>query len=162
MAKAKRELPVQSSLYDRDFFAWTQQQANLLRHAAVHQSTSKLDFQNLAEEIESLGKRDRRALTHNVARIIEHLLKLQHARAEEPRAGWENSVEAHRSKVRRILGDSPGLKGELSAILSEGYEDGCRQAARSLSGDLGPNALPEACPYGIDQILDRDWWPGKD
>lgn len=119
MAKARRNLSQAQSLYDRDFFAWTQQQAALLRQEAARKPTTALDLENLAEEIDSLGKRDRRALASQIARITEHLLKLQYARAKEPRAGWENSVDAHRSKARRILADSPGLKGELTRILSE-------------------------------------------
>jgi hypothetical protein len=160
MAKARRDLSQVQSLYDRDFFAWTQQQAALLREAAGGPTTG-LDFENLAEEIESLGKRDRRALASQLARITEHLLKLQHARAEEPRAGWENSVDAHRSKARRILADSPAPKGELRTLLDASYEDGRRRAARLLRNELDPTALPEACPYSPDHILDRDWWPPR-
>jgi Domain of unknown function DUF29 len=161
MAKAKRDLSRGQSLYDRDFFAWTQQQAALLRREAARRPTTDLDLGNLAEEIDSLGKRDRRALASQIARITEHLLKLQHGRAAQPRAGWENSVDAHRSRARRLLADSPGLKGELGTILSESYEDGRRRAARLLRGELDPATLPEACPYSLDQILERDWWPPR-
>ena len=63
----------------------------------------------------------------------------------------------HRSKARRILADSPGLKAELETILSESYEDGRRFAARSLRNELDTTTLPEVCPYSLDQILDRDW-----
>jgi Domain of unknown function DUF29 len=159
MAKVKSDLPPATSGYDRDFVGWTRQQARLLRRAAAHRSMTDLDFANLAEEIESLGKRDRRALTSNVARIIEHLLKLQHSRSEEARPGWETSVDAHRSKARKILADSPGLKSELQAALDESYDDGRRFAARALRAEIGPDILPARCPYGLDQILDRDWWP---
>jgi hypothetical protein len=161
MAKAKRDLPEVRSRYDRDFFAWTREQAALLRREAARGLASDLDFENLAEEIESLGKRDRRALASQLARITEHLLKLQHARAEEPRPGWENSVDAHRSKARRILADSPGLKSELGALLSESYKDGRRRAARLLRAELDHTTLPQACPYSLDQILDPDWWPRR-
>ena len=108
MAKAKQELPKAESLYNRDFVGWTQQQAQLLRREATLKSGTDLDLENLAEEIESLGKRDRRALTNNVARVAEHLLKLQYLPAKDPRPGWENSVDVHRSKARKILGNSPG------------------------------------------------------
>jgi Domain of unknown function DUF29 len=161
MAKAKRDLPEVRSRYDRDFFAWTREQAALLRREAARGLASDLDFENLAEEIESLGKRDRRALASQLARITEHLLKLQHARAEEPRPGWENSVDAHPSKARRILADSPGLKSELRALLSESYEDGRRRATRLLRAELDPTTLPETCPCSLNQILDPDWWPRR-
>jgi len=161
MAKAKRALADPGSLYHRDFFAWTQHQAALLRRAAAHQATSNLDLENLAEEIESSGKRDRRALISQIARITEHLWELQYSRVEEFRPGWESSVAVHRSKARRIVADSPGLKVELEAILSGSYEDGRRFAARSLRNELAPTTLPEVCPYSLDQILNRDWWPRR-
>jgi Domain of unknown function DUF29 len=159
MAKLKSDLSPATGGYDRDFVSWTRQQADLLRRAAAHRSTIALDYANLAEEIESLGKRDRRALASNVARIIEHLLKLQHSRAEAPRAGWGTSVDVHRSKAGKILADSPGLKPELQAALAESYDDGRRFAARALRAEIDPSVLPAHCPYGLDQILDRDWWP---
>jgi hypothetical protein len=161
MAKAKRYPTAAQSLYDRDFFAWTQRQAALLQRAALGEPTADLDFRNLAEEIESLGKRDRRALASQIARITEHLLKLQYSRAEEPRPGWESSVDVHRSKAWRILADSPGLQAEMGTMLPESYADGRRFAARMLRTELDPTALPEVSPYSLDEILDRDWWPQR-
>ena len=161
MARAKPKLADARGLYDRDFFAWTQRQAELLRRAAADETTSDLDFENLAEEIDSLGKRDRRALISQLAPVSEHLLKLQHARAEESHAGWENSVDVHRSKARRILADSPGLKADLPTILSESYQDGRRLAARSLRGEVNPDQFPKTCPYSLDQMLDPDSWPRR-
>ena len=74
--------------YDEDFFLWTQGQAALLRDAAARGLDVPFDLANLAEEIESLGRRDRRGVGNRVARIIEHLLKLQHSPAVDPRRGW--------------------------------------------------------------------------
>jgi hypothetical protein len=109
MAKAKQCRSDRGTLYDRDFVAWTQQQAALLRRAVARKPTPDLDLANLAEEIESLGKRDRRALMSGIARITEHLLILQYSPMEDSRPGWESAVDFHRSKARRILADSPGL-----------------------------------------------------
>jgi hypothetical protein len=161
MAKAKPDLSQMQSLYERDFFAWTQQQAELLRRKAAGGPTPDLDFENLAQEIESLGKRDRRALASHTARIIEHLLKLQYSRAEEPRPGWESSVDVHRSKAGRILADSPDLKTEMETRLRESYDDGWRFAARSLRIELDSSTLPATCPYSLEEILGRDWWPTR-
>ena len=159
MAKVRQGLPKAESLYDCDFVGWTQQQAELLRREATLRPGTDLDLENLAEEIESLGKRDRRALTNNIARIAERLLKLQYSPAKDPRPGWENSVDVHRSKARKILADSPGLRSDLQATLGESYDDGRRRAARALRGEVDPKVLPERCPYTVDQILDHDWWP---
>ena len=157
MARAKPK--PRASLYDRDFFAWTQEQAALLRQGAARQQDTHLDLEHLAEEIDSLGKRDRRALTTNIARVIEHLLKLQYARSHEPRAGWETSVDVHRTKALKILADSPGLRRELPNLLGESYHDGRRWAARSLRSAVDSKAFAESCPYTLEQILDHDWWP---
>ena len=88
----------------------------LLRRAAAGQPTFDLDLQNLSNEIESLSRRDRRALATQLARIIEHLLKLQHTAAAEPRRGWENSVDVHRTKVLMILAGCKGPKSGLATI----------------------------------------------
>ena len=87
MAKARRDLSPAQSLYYRDFFAWTRERAALLRRQAARESTTDLDLENLAEEIDSSGKSDRRALASQLAPITEHLLKLQFGRADEPRTG---------------------------------------------------------------------------
>src|SRR5947209_2970432 len=80
------------TLYDEDFVAWTQQQAEALRSAARGKTNHPLDWENLAEEIESLGKSDRRELHSQIYRIIRHLAKLQFSSAEEPRRGWRESI----------------------------------------------------------------------
>ena len=72
MARAKQTPP----LYERDFCHWTAEQAAALRAAAARRLDLALDFENLAEEIESLGRSDRRALVSHIKRVIEHLLKL--------------------------------------------------------------------------------------
>ena len=100
-----------------------------------------------------------RALTDNVARIAEHLLELQYSPAKDPRPGWENSVDVHRSKARKILADSPGLRSDLQDTLGESYDDGRRRAARALRGEVDPQVLPDRRPYTVDQILDQNWWP---
>jgi len=158
MAKTKRDLSEPQSLYDRDFFAWTQQQAALLRRGAAGGPSADLDFENLAEEIESWGKRDRRALA---ADRPHHRPPAEAPTRAGGRAPCRLGEPGRRPPLAgaTILADSPGLKGELKEILSESYEDGRRLAARSLRGALGLKALPETCPYSLDAILDRDWWP---
>ena len=135
MAKVKPDLSRAEGLYDRDFVGWTQQQAELLRREAGLRPATDLDLQNLAEEIESLGKRDRRALTNNVARIAEHLLKLQYSPAKDPRPGWENSVDVHRSKARKILADSP------AQVRPSGY---ARRELRRWTAPRRPGSAPGA------------------
>jgi hypothetical protein len=86
------EMTKVSELYDRDFLLWTQEQAAALR--AVRKSNLPLDWENLTEEIESLGKSDRRQLRAQIRRILRHLFKLEVSPALDPRGG--------------MVGDDPG------------------------------------------------------
>src|SRR5437763_13952348 len=101
------------SLYDEDFVAWTQQQAKALRAAAGSRTNQPLDWENLAEEVENLGKTVRREIGSQIRRIIQHLLKLQYSPAIDPRRRWfESSTEA-RSEIADILEQNPSLRREL-------------------------------------------------
>ena len=83
-------MPKGAELYDQDFFLWTEEQAAALRRAKS--SNLPLDWENLAEEIESLGKSDRRELTSQIRRILRHLLKLEASPATRPHAGWRSTI----------------------------------------------------------------------
>jgi len=85
------------ALYDQDFVRWTEQQAGALRQAKG--SNLPLDWENLAEEIESLGRSDRRELRSQITRILRHLLKLEASPAAEPRAGWRSTIREARSEI---------------------------------------------------------------
>jgi hypothetical protein len=97
MAEAK--MPNGSALYDRDFFLWTQEQAAALRRAK--DSNLPLDWGNLAEEIESLGKSDRRELRSQIRQILRHLFRLAASPAREPRAGSRRDAEV--APARRFI-----------------------------------------------------------
>ena len=146
--------------YDDDFNAWTQEQARLLREAARERINTPLDYENLAEEIESMGKSDSRKVLGLVARIVEHLLKLEFSPARDPRGGWRKSVKVHRNKVNDVLRDSPSLSAKLD--LGAAFARGRDYAVDGLGEDyVEPDALPADCPYTLDQILDHDWWPAN-
>jgi hypothetical protein len=101
------------SLYDQDFVAWSKQQAEALRTAARVGSNQSLDWENLAEEIEDLGKSARRELQSQIRRIVRHLLKLQHSPAKEPRRGWAESIVDARAEIEDLLEVSPSLRTGL-------------------------------------------------
>lgn len=96
------------TLYDSDYFLWSEHQAALLRQGNL----TLFDVENLAEGIESLGKNDRRALMSQVQRLLVHLLKWQF-QPDWRSAGWENSIELAREAMSRIVEDSPSLKTQL-------------------------------------------------
>src|SRR5580700_4180310 len=112
-----RGMPKTNELYDRDFFLWTQERAAALR--AVKNSNLPLDWENLAEEIESLGKSDRRELRSQITRVLRHLLKLEASSAGQPRAGWRTTIDEARTEIEGLLEDSPSLRRETQALIKK-------------------------------------------
>lgn len=151
-----------ADLYERDFVLWAEEQARALRQAAHSGANLPLDWENLAEEIESLGRRDRRELENRISTILVHLLKLTVSSAEEPRRGWQSTVRAPRAAVYRLLRDSPSLKGQVEDIVREEWAEASAIASDQLAqyGDQSPQVELEGCEpaLSVDQVLD-DWWP---
>jgi hypothetical protein len=144
--------------YDDDFYAWTQYQAQVLR--SMPAPDNRFDRENVAEEIEAVGRNERDAVRSQVRRIIEHFLKPAYSPASDPRYGWIESV----LDARSILADkvSATLRQDIDASLSKLYRDVRRKTEVSLRGhgeDEAAAALPAACPYTLDQILADDWYP---
>jgi hypothetical protein len=149
-----------SELYDRDFVLWTEEQAALLRRAK--DSNLPLDWENLAEEVESLGKSDRRALRSQIRRILHHLFKLEASPAAEPRSGWRATVRDARSEIGDVLRDSPSLGREIDGLIAEEAASAAKSAAEDL-GQYGeaPHALRARFQKGgftAEQVL-GDWFP---
>ncbi|MGA1855509.1 DUF29 domain-containing protein [Azospirillum sp. 11R-A] len=144
--------------YDTDFLAWTEEQARLLREASRERINTPIDWENVAEEIESMGRSELRAVESALVRVIEHLLKLEYSPAADPRGDWKVSVLEHRDRVARDLSASPSLRGRIDT--ADIYKSGRKIAALGLERDgLRLSDLPPDCPYSLDQILDEDWWP---
>jgi len=149
-----------SELYDRDFVLWTERQAAALRRAK--DSDLPLDWENLAEEIESLGKSDRRALRSQIRQILHHLFKIEASPAAEPRSGWRATIRDARSEIGDVLRDSPSLRREIDGVIAEE----AASAAKSAGEDLGqygeaPDTLRARFQKGgftAEQVL-GDWFP---
>src|SRR5271155_2702777 len=121
-----------TNLYDQDFAAWSRQQAAALRAAARNGSNQIVDWENLAEEIEDLGKSVRRELQSQIRRIVRHLLKLEHSKAKEPRRGWEESIVDARAEIEDLLEASPSLRTGLDRDLARQTQRGINLALRDL------------------------------
>jgi len=151
-----------NSLYDEDFFLWSKTQAEALRAAARGSTNQPVDWENVAEEIESLGRSDKRELSSQIGRIIEHLLKLEFSRAADPRIGWIESIGDARNEIERLLDDSPSLRHEIDAAIAVEVKRGLRKAIRALEKyrELDPATLAgiRATTYTSDQLL-GDWFP---
>ena len=150
------------TLYRRDFVLWSQEQAAALRSAASGGSNQAVDWENVAEEIESLGISQRGELKSQIRRIIEHLLKLEHSSALDPRLGWVESVLDARNEIERILEDSPSLKSEVAASVVMEMRRGSRKAVKAPEnyGEVGRTTMTgiQATTYTVEQII-GDWFP---
>ena len=143
------------TLYDKDFYAWTQEQAALLREGAVQE----LDLTNLAEEVEDLGINLSHAVSSDLYQVLIHLLKWRYQpslRAEGH--SWQDTIVEHRDRIERLCTRKPSLQGHLSAMLVEEYPRARRRA--SLQTGLPLTTFPAQCPWEFDQVLDADFWPG--
>jgi len=143
--------------YERDIYAWSKAQTDLLRARRFNE----VDLEHLIEEIEDVGASLGRSVRNRTITIIEHLLKLEHAPATDPRAGWRQTVRTQRVKLRRAL--TPTLRRELETELPALYAD-ARDLAEGILTDHGETAaaqqLPAACPYDLDRIT-GNWLPDQ-
>ncbi len=150
------------ALYEQDFFRWTQEQAQALRALAEQGANLPVDWVNVAEEIESLGRSDRREITSRLATIAEHLLKLQHSPASAPRVGWRETVFRERLNVAKLIAESLSLRPELPELARSGWEDGSKLARNSLAlhgeTEAAQHLAQAGDPYTPDQLL-SDWFP---
>ena len=144
-----------SDLYEQDFYAWASEQARLLRAGRY----DELDLEHLIEEIEDLGGSLYRSVRSRIRTIIEHLLKLEHSPAAEPRGLWRDTIHAQRADLEDDL--TASLRRRLESELPRQYARARTAAARSLrryGETAAADALPETCPYTLDQIV-GDWLP---
>jgi Domain of unknown function DUF29 len=147
--------PKAKNLYDDDFYVWTEVQAELLRRRQLE----ALDLDNLIEEVEGLADTKLAAVLSNAAVVIEHLLKLQHSPATDPRNSWRASVREHRRRL--WIESTPRLTQILADRLPELYaraRDDAAAGMRDHGEHAAADALPAACPYSLDQLT-GDWWP---
>jgi hypothetical protein len=153
-----------AELYDQDFLLWTQEQSKLLREAAERRVNFPLDWENLAEEIESLGKSLRHELRNRIRTIIEHLLKLQYSTAREPRNGWIETVERTRDDAEVLLEENPSLRREVADLVERTFERVADFTTKDLirRGELDKKRRDEilARRYGAEHVF-GDWLPGE-
>lgn len=143
------------TLYERDFYAWTQDQAARLR-ALMQDAGGRnlgLDLANLVEEVETLGRSEKRVLESPIRLLLMHALKWEH-QAERRSRSWEASIiGAHRSMLLELR-NNPSLKPQLPEIAAEAFADA--RVAASGETDLALKAFPESCPFSVQDILAPD------
>jgi hypothetical protein len=142
-----------SPLYERDFHAWANEQAALLRDGRL----SDADILHIAEEIESMGKTEKRELVSRLTILLLHLLKWQ-VQPGRRGASWRVPIQNARDDIVDHLADNPSLKPQVGAAIVAAYRRARRQAAAETK--LDEAGLPAACPWTFDQIADEAFWPG--
>ncbi len=138
--------------YDTDLYAWAMEQASLLRAGRF----AEVDVENVAEEIESLGRSTRSELINRLAVLIAHLLKWQ-VQPDFRSRSWTLTVEEQRSQVRTILDDNPSLRPKLPEGLDRAFDRAVLRARRETGFDR--QAFPASCPWSLEQILDDEFLP---
>ncbi|MFE1748273.1 DUF29 domain-containing protein [Coleofasciculus sp. H7-2] len=142
------------SLYETDFYAWTQEQAKLLHH----QQWSHLDLPNLIEEIESLGKQQRAELRNRLKVLIGHLLKWEYQPKQRSRT-WLMTIRVQRRDTQELLEENPSLKPYLEEALQKIYESGRDLATGETNLPL--KTFPENGSYTLEEIFRNGFYPGE-
>jgi hypothetical protein len=141
-----------SSLYERDFYAWAKEQAALLRSGEL----ARADIAHIAEEIESMGKTEKRELVSRLTVLLRHLLKWRFQPAGRGNS-WRLSIANSRDEVVDHLGDNASLKALLADAIVSAYRYARRKA--SVETNLAQETFPEGCPWSFEQMVDATYWP---
>jgi len=146
---------MQQSLYDQDLYAWAMQTARMVREKRF----DELDLEHLAEELESMGKSELRALESRLTVLLAHLLKWQYQPQHRSKS-WQRTLIEQRKRIHRLIVDSPSLTPKLPAVLPDVYESALRLAAEETGMD--ESDFPQVCPYSVEDLLDGGYYPGSE
>ena len=145
--------------YDGDLALWAADQARALRRAAKASTNQPIDWENVAEEIESLGKSQRRELVSRIEAILLHLIKLQASPASHPRTGWRATIQRERDDIESVLADSPSLRRTVPTVVEATIGKARRLAALDMADFAeAPQVAPDCLGYTAAQVL-GDWFP---
>lgn len=141
-----------NTLYDIDFFAWTQEQARLLRERRF----DDLDLENLIDEVESVGGSDKQQIENRLIVLVAHLLKWKYQPgARTP--SWQGSIREQRRRIKIVLRHSPSLKTYPSMVFADQYLGARLEASEDTGIDF--MLFPDQCPFTIEQVLDDAFLP---
>ncbi|AFZ25980.1 protein of unknown function DUF29 [Cylindrospermum stagnale PCC 7417] len=139
-----------SATHNNDFYAWTQEQAHLLRTKQFNQ----IDFHHLAEEIEDMGRSEKRELESRLELLLMHLLKWQFQPNLRSRS-WQLTIKEQRLRLEKLLQENPSLSCFLADSLDKTYQ----LATISAERETGLSSFPETCPYNLTEIFAPDFLP---
>ena len=144
-----------ANLYDKDFFAWTQEQVNLIKENAFN----KLDLVHLSEELQSMGASEKRELSNRLEVLLTHLLKWKYQPAYINKKSWTRTIKEQRKKIARHLQDNPSLTNQIT--FNERFLDAYETAILCAAEETGldDNAFPTICEWAYEQVLDDTFFP---
>ena len=140
--------------YDKDFYGWLLGNAQLLRE----KKWAEIDAEHIAEELESMGKSERRELVSRLTVLLAHLLKWRLRPAKWSRS-WRNTILTQRIDIDELLEDSPSLRSEIGLKIEAAYEKAKLRAEDETGIDQGQ--FPDTCPFSVDDVLDKRFFPGE-
>jgi len=149
-----------SNLYDDDIVLWSERQAELLRqHAAAARWNDQIDWPNIIDEVETVGRSERAALRSHIAVVLEHLIKLLASPAADPRNGWKTSIRRARIAIGRNLKDNPSLRPAVAAMIAD-ETPSARELAASTLAEHGERPLLaiDGLTFAEEQVL-GGWFP---
>ena len=140
--------------YDKDVILWSEEQARLLRARRF----AELDIEHLADEIEDVGKSEKRELANRMAVLLAHLLKWSR-QPENQTNSWRSTIIIQRKRIALAIKETPSLK---AVMRDRDWQDAVWLDALAQAGKetgLAEEDLPEICPWTIDQVVDPEFWP---
>jgi Domain of unknown function DUF29 len=138
-----------TKLYDRDFSLWIDTTVEQLKH----KNLDNIDWENLIEEIESLGKSEKNALKSNLRILLMHLLKWEYQQDRRSNS-WSYTITEHNIRIDNAFQDSPSLKSYFADIFDNCYQDARKLAAKETGLDI--NIFPVSCPFSQEDVLNSD------
>jgi hypothetical protein len=142
------------SLHESDFYAWSLEQAALLRAGRIGEA----DLDAIAEEIESMGKTEKRELVSRLTVLLLHLLKWRHQPSHRGKS-WRLSIANARNEIIDHLEDNPSLKVVLDSAMEQAYRSARLKAA--IETELDEDAFPARCPWSFAEVMDEGFWPDQ-
>lgn len=143
-----------ASLYHSDFHAWADEQTGLLRAGLL----AEADIDNIALEIESMGRSERRELVNRLVVLLLHLLKWEFQPSRRGNS-WRLSIKEQRIRLRAHLDDNPSLQAQIDWALGQAWPLALIEAERETG--LAEATFPGTCPFTLDQLLNDAFWPGS-
>jgi len=140
------------TLYSTDFYRWSQEQAELLRQGRFDQ----IDRENMIEEIESMGRREKQELRNRLAVLLMHLLKWQYQPNLQGKS-WMLTIKIQRLEIREHIGENPSLKHSLDELVEKAWKIALPKAEQETG--LTITIFPKKCPWSFEQFMDNGFWP---